>query len=96
MFDFDKNSRRLELKMKGLVACHSCDQPIHRTVKTCFHCGSTTKSENDIPKLSILNSLSLFFVSPTVKLAGRILWIVLGIVIIALVYYLDLLELIGL
>ena len=82
VFDFDyKRDRRLELKMRGLVACHNCDQPIHRTAKTCFHCGSTTKTENDILKLSILNSLSLFFVSPTMKLAVRI---VLGIVIFLL------------
>ena len=48
---------------------------------TCPQCGSTTNSETDPAKVKRM------------KLAG---WIVLGIVIIALVYYLDLLELIGL
>jgi len=37
VLDFDyKRDRRLELKMKGLVACHNCDQPIHRMVKDLF------------------------------------------------------------
>ncbi len=48
---------------------------------TCPQCGSTTNSETDPAKVKRM------------KLAG---WIVLGIVIIALVYYLDLLKLIGL
>jgi predicted RNA-binding Zn-ribbon protein involved in translation (DUF1610 family) len=48
---------------------------------TCPQCGSTTNSETDPAKVKRM------------KLAG---WIVLGIVIIALVYYLDLLEFIGL
>ena len=48
----------------------------------CPQCGSTTGSENDQAKMKRWT-----------KRAG---WIVLGIVIFALVYYLDLLELIGL
>ena len=52
---------------------------------TCPQCGSTTVGEQVDAKFKKMKR--------RMKLAG---WIGLGIVIIALVYYLDLLELIGL
>ena len=71
------------------VGCRNCGQPMEAGPKRCAHCGT-----RDIGVLWG-KLLAILWVkhSPTIKLAVRI---GLGIVIIALVYYLDLLELIGL